>query len=512
MQVLQILYTIGRFLKRIRKMAVSAIRSQVDQWNQKALQVFTIHGIPVKQNQGVLSIAQSQATWEKIENILEAAGYRPTLIIAGELEFRFSVGPTPHSSFSLTFQMDPSQQAPVPIVSAAAAAPSPNHLSVEEFAKVFGTEQYTPSDQDCVDDVYRSINLFRSGVAPALTRCLSSVIAEALNPTANSPAIELGSGTGYQLDPSLSPAVIRTQRSASECLLLSKTTKEPIFQVDLQALCCIAKTHERRLPKVFALNVFDTMVPSKRLRAIQMLSELQNPGDKLVIALDVNPEFFAFIQELEAQNSGCVACPFIPIGTNYKKLQYVLIPRNISIDASQLSEPMMFVALSWLQSLCKGTMTMAQRAELVQSLAISAEQGKTHAFQLLLSFLTAQHPLKMVAAEDFYAEQMQLTLQAAGYTTRRFYQASFVPGEWTQEHAKNFRTVGSGSFNTFYRSVCNPGTIRAWGIDNLKFKATLAEKGITVPVEFDETRMKALSEQGHVLFGAEVMVIEATRV
>lgn len=103
------------------------------------------------------------------------------------------------------------------------------------------------------------------------------------------PIIEIGSGIGYSFYEKISSRTIKTQASLGECQLLSKATKAPIYQLDIDGICNELTKNGKIVPLFFALNVFDTLSPSLRKASFFQLSQLLYSGDRILVMLDTNP-------------------------------------------------------------------------------------------------------------------------------------------------------------------------------------------------------------------------------
>lgn len=63
-----------------------------------------------------------------------------------------------------------------------------------------------------------------------------------------------------------------------------------------------------------------------------------------------------------------------------------------------------------------------------------------------------------------------------------------------------------------YKSVTDTSTVRQWSLDDKNLLDSLSNKGIKLPEEFNGQFLQNLRENGHKIFGAEILVVEATKV
>lgn len=63
----------------------------------------------------------------------------------------------------------------------------------------------------------------------------------------------------------------------------------------------------------------------------------------------------------------------------------------------------------------------------------------------------------------------------------------------------------------FYKSVTDRATVRQWSVHDQKLVNWLATKNLKLPNHFDEPFLNDLRKKGQKIFGAEMLVIEATK-
>ena len=110
--------------------------------------------------------------------------------------------------------------------------------------------------------------------------------------------------------------------------------------------------------------------------------------------------------------------------------------------------------------------------------------------------------LKVIDFEDFFIEQIKSELKDIGYRTNIYYHTSFTTGKLEFPIEKDL----------LYKSVTDTVTVRQWLLNEKFFLNSMNKKGINLPSHFNETFLGNLRNKGHKIFGAEILVIEATKI
>lgn len=357
---------------------------------------------------------------------------------------------------------------------------TPVYFTKNELDHILAHKKYVrarqcPAEIDSID-----MSKPRTLFFQAFGKCISEII----EPVSQNdlPIVEIGSSTGYELSKKIIQKLIRTQPSHYECFLLNQTISDPIYRISLQDLCETLQGKGKKAPLFFGLNVFDTMSQGERKKCFSQIAKLQAPGNKLVLILDENPEFSATLKSLEAMNPGTVAVPFLPCSTIPAKLSFVLIP----------------------SSYIKGKLTGIDVATMIQEDAEALYMKKRPSQrQLWLHALQQYLEMKVVALEDFYAEQVTKELAEAGYTSTVYYHIAFQ--SWTLP--KDMKVKG----DLVYLPVTETIAFKSWEVDNPFLKNWLQSKDLKIPPQFTPEFVSYLRQNGQRILAAEALVIEATK-
>jgi hypothetical protein len=142
-------------------------------------------------------------------------------------------------------------------------------------------------------------------------------------------------------------------------------------------------------------------------------------------------------------------------------------------------------------------MMRAASGSLVEGYVLD-EQIELHRLQKSLN-------LPVIVLEDFFVEQMKNELLSIGYTSKSYYHASFVIGSLPAD----FKAVEQ---DIVYKAVTDTFTTRQWSLDDEILHESFRKKGIAFPHQFDATCMQKLKEKKQNILGAEILVIEATKI
>jgi hypothetical protein len=344
----------------------------------------------------------------------------------------------------------------------------------EELEAILAHKKYSGSKMKQASSAWEGVARNRSFVLPAVGSCVSKVVEELS--VDDLPVVEIGSGVGYEFSKKIASKTIRTQPSDDECFLLAQTTSDPIYKMTCQELCSCLQEQGKKIHCMLALNVFDTRSAEERRESFLKAAQVQSRGDRLVLMLDDNPEFTATLAQLEALNPGTVAFPYIPLSRACSKLSFILVP-------SQYVEK---------------KPTPNDIARMIQDEVRALDSGSPSDLQIQLHDQKKEKNLKVVVLEDFFVEQVTKELADAGYATKVYYKASFVP-------AKS-QFLG----DIVFKSVTDTVTVRPWNVDDQPFKVWFESKHHCAP-QIDEKCLPGMRARGEQFFGAEALVIEATK-
>lgn len=387
--------------------------------------------------------------------------------------------------FSALTRSNATDQTPVTSQSQASHSPiSPQYFTLDEISSLLERRVFvSPADESIPQDIWKSINSFRSFVSSALNQGLSEIIASKAR--GDSPIVEIGSGVGYTLSEGLSSKTIRTQTSPSECQLLKRSLSQPapVYQLNIEELHHCLKESGKKIPLFFALNVFDTMSPDERKSNLSRISQLQNQGDRILILQDTNPYLESIVKALETRYPKHAALPYFPLKNNCHKLSFIMVPVE-------------FIG---------GNPAAIDIANMMEVESRLAMQGFMSQMRMGLNQLQSKLNLKVVALEDFFVEQLKSELAEIGYTPDVRYHASFTTGTPPS-------SASAVNQDLIYKSITDTGaTVRQWSLSDNNFVDRLNQKGLALPSHFDKAFLEDLKRKKQIILGAEILVIEATK-
>lgn len=421
-------------------------------------------------------------TKEKIQKIIRGSGFRP-IIPEKKIDgnFVFTITPYKLSDFfrKNTSTIIPGLQSNIgkSLLDLKTIEKNRNfYFKKEELLKLLEQQTFISTDEEVEDRWYRSNN-FRSLVSTALSNGIGEVISKHIKH--EHPIVEIGSGIGYVLSKSLSTKIIRTQPNQAECQLLSKSISEQIYKMDIEGIYNCLFESGKKIPLFFAVNVFDTLSPSLRKASFLQISQLQNTNDHIFIILDNNPCLEATITHLESLYPEHSILPYYPLTNEPTKFSVIIIPGG------------------------KRKISSSELFEVINQESMLAISGQVSELQQELHKLKEKFDLKVISIEDFFVEQVKSELMQAGYQADVYYHASFATGDLP----KGF----SGKQDLFYKPVTDIATVRQWCLTDERLLKSLSEKGLNLPIHFNEDFLLSLKERGHKIFGAEILVIDAQK-
>lgn len=367
-----------------------------------------------------------------------------------------------------------------------------NLFSYEDLTKLFKKAVLTPVGQS--KDNWAGLNMHRSLVTHTFNQTLTEVVTQY---TQDSPILEIGSGAGYRLSDKLSSKLIRTQADVDDYYTLkrSESDHKPIYNLDVRDIYKLCCNSGKKIPLFFALNVFDAMADEIRSDCFSQIAQLQSSGGRLLILSDTNPEYQHTIRRLEAQNPGAVAIPYLSLCGECTKLSAVLVPKKLNPYPSDLG----FLSI--------GNSEMNS----IFSLGKSMFQDKIHDVVEKLN-------LQVIALNDYNTNQVKSELEKNGYECRVYYHTTFTVGDCLSGEMERFTApvnfTEPKSFTKYdlvYKQGSDIAAIRTCCLPSEKFSAWLATKKLSLPKGVDKAFLKELRRNRLKLFGAEVLVIEATK-
>jgi|GEM_PF-1995178 len=323
------------------------------------------------------------------------------------------------------------------------------------------------------------LDIYRSYVSSSLNQGLFEIIYKYVK--GEDVILEIGSGVGYSIWDKLAPSIIRTQSCFKECQLLSESTLEPVYQMNIEEIYETLVMSKIKIPLFFALNVFDKLSDDIREKSLIQISELQNVGDRLLILLDSYPSIEEMYKKFEEFYPDHVAMPYVPYSlTTLSKISFILVPRGINKTKFIIDDYLKFIEIEY-RNLANGT--------------VSEIQKKLHILQ-------EQNNFQIIAIEDFFVLLMKKNLSQVGYKTDVYYHTSFTTGKLEALHL---------DLDLLYKPVTDIEVVRQWSINDQKFLGSLNNKNIRFPRYINENFITELRSKGHKIMGAEILAIEATK-
>ncbi len=437
---------------------------------EKLQQAFTNNGFQINvQSDHIIVESSENQTEEKVRQIVTSAGFFP-LISDNKINRNIAFSIMPYTipdffigkDFSIVRDKTP-------------------YFSKDEISRLLECAVFVDKQEESTPkDKWSRVNDFRSYVTPALNKGLSEILLQHIRN--EHPLIEIGSGIGYTLPDTLSSKTIRFQPRYAECQLLKKTIADPLYQLDIEGFYNCVSKNGKKIPLFFALDVFDTMSPVERTTSFSQISNLQCTGDKILILLDTNPCFEVITEHLETLHPGHIVLPYFPLSQNSSRISVIMVPSK-------------FVPFKPSHNDLIG---------LIETETMGIMKGYVSEMQFKLHQLQEKHDLKVIILEDFFVEQIKNDLKQTGYNANTYYHAAFTTGE----PPKGLSKINE---DLVYKSVTDTATLRQWSLSDENLFNWLAGKKLALPSHFDEAFLCNLRSTGQKIFGAEILVIEATK-
>lgn len=429
-------------------------------------------------------------TKNKVEQILSKTEF--TFSISGRRDRgQFKLTPTPrHASQKVTTQKITCALEQLSLQGEKA----PFHLS--EITSLLQPLLFHRQKSHHALDPWSEVNTSRTIVSPAFNKLLEetllALMQESLRSQSDVPIVEIGSGVGYDFPPSLSSRLIRIQPGLEECGALGRKISDSIYRTDIAGFCQRLLPKNKRLPFIFALDVFDTMSQEERKKNLLQLSELQQKGDKIIILLDSTP----LLNQMFVQLKKCfsidpdlsfVPLPFVPLTLGIRQKYSVVMMPEQSAPQNYTFSDFLTMQMSFLKALGE------------------KKPCKTHlqVYEFKEKFANQGLPLPVIPLEDYFVSDLCAEFQEVGYTPKSFYRHAFTTGP------------APASFSTqdtrlIYRPVTDVFTLDNYGLNDPSLIQFLAEKQLEMP-HFDEAFLQSAKAKNHQILGAEVLVVEATK-
>lgn len=443
----------------------------------KLQQVFQRYGMMIEENVDHIVVHNSSdCTRQKIYTIVKRAGFFPFILEhSKDRNFVFTIVPYRLPEF---FKKASAKQLYSTTMLPIQSKDHGPYLTLKEITQEFASKKFVSTMED-FKDKWSEVNLFRKRIAPALNRALSEIISKY---SQEKPIVEIGSGIGYTVSKELSERMIKTQPCPKECQLLSRAVSDPIYQIDIEGIYASLSQTGKKVSLFFALDVFDILSLEKRKESFKYISELQNQGDRIVILLDTNPALDRVVEHLASLYPKDGIYPYFPLTDEPERFALMIVPTKYIPHQPTLRDILQMIRDSSNPQL---------------NATISKSQHALHALQ-------KKFKLQLIYLEDFFSEQVKKELQEAGYASDVYYHASFVRGDAPAK-------VSGFTKDLVYKPVADSSTLRQWALDDDKLLSHLAKKGLKLPTDFDKEYLLSLRESGQKIFGAEILVIAATK-
>lgn len=421
---------------------------------------------------------------EKIQKIVESVGFCP-LISQNKVNknFVFIVSPYKIPDFFNQKDLENSEIAEsnqlTPGILKTLDKNEHLYFTASEITELLTSHLFVIGKEEKVKDKWFPVNTFRSFVTPALNKGLCELISKYAKP--DCPVIEIGSGIGYSVE-KLSN-IIRTQPSQDECKLLGESISAPVYNLDIQGIYRSLSESGKKVPLFFALDVFDTLSPELRKSSFLQLSQLQNSGDRILMMLDTNPCFDVMIKHFETLYPDHAIFPYYPLSSDPAKFSVIIVPTKY----------------------IEHKPTLSQLVEIINQESRTIMAERVSQLQCALHQLQNKFNLKVINLEDFFVEQLKNELAEAGYEADIFYHNSFSCGDLPKE----FSAIKQ---DLVYKSVTDTFSVREWCLTDEKLLESLSKKKLTLPSHFNEEFLTSLREKQQKIFGAEILVINATKI
>jgi hypothetical protein len=447
-------------------------------------QAFIENNLSLQSDYVIIENSQNQ-TEEKIRRLITSVSFCP-LISSNKINgnFAFTIVPYKIPDFFLAKEKPCDKFSDLKCVE----KQDSTYFNLNEIAHLLEQKVFIDQDQGLPKDIMHEVNNFRSCVLPALNKGLSALISQYARD--EYPIVEIGSNIGYTFPEDLSSRIIRIQPDKAACQLLRQSISDPIYQTDIEGLCDTLKG-KKKIPLFFALHMFDNMSSQRRKISFSQLSQLQNAGDYILILLDNNPSLYETVQLLKDLYPGHTVLPYFPLTNDYDytKLSVIIVP---------------FESFPFAPS-------VDALAEMINAECMLLASGRASPLQHKLHLLQKKYNLKVIELEDFFAEQVQKELEQTGYKADIYYYASFATGELPQGISDPSKLNKPLTEDLLYKPVTDTSSLRQWSVTDQNLLNRLDKKGLALPSYINAVFLKNLREKRQKIFGAEFLVIEATK-
>lgn len=422
----------------------------------------------------------------KIRKIVSSLGFYP-VISKNRINNNFVFTMTPYTipEFFAQKQVSKSSSDIQTLVTPKKVEIKSNYFKIHEIEELVKSFTFVSKEELVVpQDRWAGLNDCRAFVTSALSNAVSEIILKNIQSHApiDAPIIEIGSGIGYTLSEDLRSKTITTQPNVSDCQLLQASIRDPIYQLDIEGIYNSLISSQKKVSLFFALNVFDTLSVADRKKSFSQISQLQNSGDRILIMLDTNPFLNVILEHLESLYPEHAIFPYYL--TDPSKFSVIIVPIEHS-PSPKLSINKFIEA-----------MKLEYRERMLH--------GGASSMQYVLHDLQKEFNLKVICLEDVFVKQVRQELHEAGYKSNVYYHASFQ----IEDRHKNTSHIEK---DLLYKGITDHPTVRGCSVTNEELLSSLDQKGLRVPEEFNEAFLLELRKKGRKIGGAEILVVEATK-
>jgi hypothetical protein len=367
-----------------------------------------------------------------------------------------------------------------------------DYLTFAELNKILHQQIDNTYDIILNDSKWGPVNSFRDIVKPVLNQALSEIIEK--NYFNNGVIIEIGAGHNYNIKNELDNKIIRIQPDEHDFQFLTIKKITNIYNCDVENLVRKIKSYDinKKVPLIWALNVFDCMSCDERNKNIDYICSIQKIGDKLLLIHDANPELHKILQEIKNDFKADLIFPFFE-----------------SSDQRDYNYSMKVVILPYGACNIQKNLDINSFIRLIDKEIQLRMHSKGYKIFYDIYNWQKENNAKIICLEDYYKEKMIKLLNEKGYETKAYYYNSFT--------VQNFKELQIESQvikqPLIYKAVTDmKGSVRQWDLNDNNLIQNLALKGLSIPEKYNAEFVDELNKNNNKLIGAELLVIECTKV
>lgn len=359
--------------------------------------------------------------------------------------------------------------------SAGKAEENSSYFSREEIFKLLQDALFIESQEKMLKDLSLLANYMR--------RFSSTALSSGLLSSSNAGFLEILSQK--MKDQDVIAEIGRKKISIQSYDAYCHSIPGPEYELNVEGLHQRLIESRKKIPLFLTLHEFDRTSPEARKTSLQKLSELQNPGDRIMTMLKTTPSLDIIVPQLESLYPGHAVSPYFDLASESRKLSIVMIP--LEFISYKLSANAI--------------------AKLLKREGPYVAKGMISKPLYGVYLLQKEYNLKIINLEDFFVEQVKNELEQVGYTVNSYYHTSFTTGNAPTEE----EGVEKVKQDLIYEAVTDTTRIRQWSLSDEKLWNNLKQKGIQLPSHFNASFLSDLRENGHKIFGSEILVIEGTK-